>query len=225
MAKPEFSADVIATDTSLLGVGSIYNALVIGVAAQELRIGAAALAGRSSVVVTAHPDNTGYVYIGLDNLVTTAKYFIALPGGSGITVKCDPSGSLKLWAIGSAAGQNVGLLEGKWHSVSVEIMGSVDKNKYVKFKAGTVQTDQFGNFNITGLNFTPKEIIVELSDGSQRKIYLSSSPFGSTLNRWTYSAGSALDTANAWTVSYGTFASKFSGISVATTFSYRAYGW
>jgi hypothetical protein len=114
MGKPEFSGSVtITTDSTMLDIGSVYAQITAGAAAVELKVGASALVNRSSLSIQAHPDNTGIVYVGFDNLVTSVKYGLALAGGAGATISLDSSGSLKVWAIGSAAGQLVGVIEGK----------------------------------------------------------------------------------------------------------------
>jgi hypothetical protein len=110
----EFASNVIvANEYTLLGVGSIYNMLTVNAVAVEVMAAGAKLAGRTTVMVQAHPDNTGYIYLGLDNTVTSAKNFFCLPGGAGITIKLDSTDNISIFAIGSAAGQLLSVLEGK----------------------------------------------------------------------------------------------------------------
>jgi hypothetical protein len=113
MAK-EFSSNVIvANEYTLIGAGSAYNMLTINAAVAEIMAGGEKLAGRTTVMVQAHPDNTGYIYLGLDNDVTAVNNFFCLAGGAGITIKLDSIDNISIYAIGSAAGQLLSVLEGK----------------------------------------------------------------------------------------------------------------
>jgi hypothetical protein len=110
----EFSSNVIvANEYTLIGAGSSYNMLTINTAAVEIMANAVKLAGRTTLMVQAHPDNAGYIYLGLDNTVTAAKNFFCLAGGDGLTIKLDSIDNISIYAIGSAAGQLLSLLEGK----------------------------------------------------------------------------------------------------------------
>lgn len=108
----EFTTNVtISSNLSILGTGSVYGQMVVGAAAAEIKVDAAKLSGRGSVVLNAHPDNAGYIYLGLDNLVTATKYFYVLAGGAGVMIEFDVSDNVALYAYGSIAGQKMGVLE------------------------------------------------------------------------------------------------------------------
>ena len=110
----QFSGSVtVANEYTLLGNGSVYNQLTFTTVAQEIKVGGSKLAGRKTLTIQAHPDNAGYIYIGLDNTVTNVKYFIALSAGMPITIKFNSIDALSIWGYGSAAGQLLGVLEGK----------------------------------------------------------------------------------------------------------------
>lgn len=109
----EFSSNVIiSSNTGIIGTGSVYGTMTVGTAAEEVKVGAAKLAGRKSVTLCAHPDNTGYIYIGLDDEVATNKYLFVLPGGAGLNIELDVAADLDIFVIGSAANQGLGVLEG-----------------------------------------------------------------------------------------------------------------
>jgi hypothetical protein len=112
MGKQFQNSVVVSSNTGLIGTGSVYAQQTIGAAAAEIKVGGSKLSGRKSVTLCAHPDNTGYIYIGMDNTVTASKYWYVLAGGAGITIELDPAAALGVWAYGSAAGQLLGVLEG-----------------------------------------------------------------------------------------------------------------
>lgn len=103
----------VANEYTLIGAGSVYGRLTAGVAAIEIKIGASKLSGRTTVTIQAHPDNAGYVYIGLDNAVSATNYFAVLAGGSPISIKLDSIDLLSIWVLGSQAAQYIGVIEGK----------------------------------------------------------------------------------------------------------------
>ena len=64
---------------------------------------------RKAFVLAAKITNTGYIYVGFDNTVTTTKYFEQLSPGKSIMID-DYCG--EIWVYGSAAGQLLGW--GEW---------------------------------------------------------------------------------------------------------------
>ena len=109
----EFSSNVVvSSNTGIIGTGSVYGVMTVGLAAMEVKIGAEKLAGRKSVTLCAHPDNSGYIYLGLDNTVAVNKYMFVLPGGAGLNIELDSADDLDIFVIGSAANQGLGVLEG-----------------------------------------------------------------------------------------------------------------
>jgi hypothetical protein len=114
MGKPEFSADVVvSTQYGVIGAGSVYGLLTVGTVASEVKVGTDTLSGRSTLTIQANPDNAGRVYFGLDNLVTSSKYAFCLDGGGGITLELDYTDAIHVFAIGSATGQKISIIEGR----------------------------------------------------------------------------------------------------------------
>lgn len=112
MGKEFTSAVVLASVSGIVGIGSIYGTLTVDAAAVEAKVGAVKLAGRKSVLLCAHPDNSGYIYVGLDNTVTAAKFLYVLQGGAGISIDVVPEDNVSIYVIGSAVGQKLGVMEG-----------------------------------------------------------------------------------------------------------------
>lgn len=113
MAQEFASNVVVANEYTLLGIGSVYERLTVGVAAIEVKAGVDKLAGRTTITVQAHPDNTGVIFLGLDNTVTANHYFYCLSGGSAITLRLDSVDNISIYAIASVVGQIMGVIEGK----------------------------------------------------------------------------------------------------------------
>lgn len=114
MGSPQFGSNVIvANEYTLIGGSSLFAEVTVGVVASELKVGASALLGRTTLVVQARKTNTDDIYIGLDNTVSTTKYFLALTPGSAVELKVSTSNIPLVWGISGTAGQKLGLLEGK----------------------------------------------------------------------------------------------------------------
>jgi hypothetical protein len=112
--KPEFSADVVvANEYTLHSSNSVYNTIDVGIAAVEVKAGAAALVDRTTVSLQADPNNTGALYLGLDNTVSTLKWFMCLMPGMGIELRVSTSNPPTFYVISNAAGQKAGIVEGK----------------------------------------------------------------------------------------------------------------
>lgn len=113
MAREDYSANVtVANEYTLYGTGTLFARVTVGTSAVEAKVGASKLTGRKTVGLKAHPDNTGYVYVGFTNLVSSTNYGWVLAGGDAIEFTLDSADGLEVWLIGSAAGQYVGLIEG-----------------------------------------------------------------------------------------------------------------
>lgn len=110
----QFAGSVtIANEYTLFGTGTLFNQMTIGASASLIKCGASVqLAGRTTVTLKAHPDNSGYIYIGFDSTVTASKWGYVLAGGDAITFTMDTADNLTMYAYGSAAGQLMGVTEG-----------------------------------------------------------------------------------------------------------------
>lgn len=114
MAGREYTANVVvSTDYTLLGSESAYNQLTIGTTVTEIKVGAERLVSRTVLFLNAHKDNTGVIYIGLDNQVSNSKWFLMLEPSEKMALKLDSADDVAIYAIASAAGQKVGICEVK----------------------------------------------------------------------------------------------------------------
>lgn len=112
MGRQEFSGTVIVQQSSTLAGSGVYGSILVGTVAVEMKVGASALVNRSIINIQAAAGNSGIVYLGIDNTVTSGKYIVALNAGQTFNIEVEPTKTLKIWAIASVAGQNVSLFEG-----------------------------------------------------------------------------------------------------------------
>lgn len=80
--------------------------IVVGAAAAQMH--PAGQAVQQGVIVQAHPNNTGIVYVGNSNAVTAANGF---PLAAGASVTLPIPNTNQVWLIGSAAGQTAAWIE------------------------------------------------------------------------------------------------------------------
>lgn len=113
MGKEYQSNVIVANEYTLLGTGSLYNEITFGTTATEIKVGTTKLSGRTVVTMCAHPDNSGYIYVGLDNTVSPTKYLYVLTGGAAASFKINTADNPTLYAVGSVMGQRCGVCEVK----------------------------------------------------------------------------------------------------------------
>ncbi|WP_353853164.1 hypothetical protein [Dehalobacter restrictus] len=114
--RPQHSGTTIVSridETSLIGANSVFGTLTIGTGVLEIKVSASAVSGRSAIFVMADKDNSGVVYFGLDDTVTSTKAMAVLQAGQGMEFQIDSEQTQKLYGIGSAVGQKVHCIEVK----------------------------------------------------------------------------------------------------------------
>jgi hypothetical protein len=86
----------------VIGSGSVYGNLTIGVTATLIKVGANQLAGRHAVFIENPIGSTRPVYIGFDNSVNTSNG-IPIEEGDSKIFDLDPNESQALYGIASAS--------------------------------------------------------------------------------------------------------------------------
>lgn len=104
---------VISQEDSFIGSGSVDGQLIVGMLPVEIKVGADRLPGRALLTVQAHPDNSGLVYIGLDDDLSATDCAFVLTPGQGVSIKLDKKANLPVYALGSAADQKINIIEGR----------------------------------------------------------------------------------------------------------------
>lgn len=116
MARPEHTTNVsFEVDASILSNNTLYGVVVVGTAAAELKIGAAALENRNGIIIVNDKNNTSPIYLGLGDVpvLTAANYFYELGVGKSIELTIQKFSDLKVWAIAEVAAQNIMITEVK----------------------------------------------------------------------------------------------------------------
>ncbi|UWG95515.1 hypothetical protein LPY66_11335 [Dehalobacter sp. DCM] len=111
--RAEFSSNVIVSGGAVVGLNSEYGRLTVGTTAVAVKAGAEAVSARTGTVLAAHPDNTGYIYLGLDDTVSATNYMMVLPAGQIVTIDIDNEVDVPIYAIASVADQYMGVCEVK----------------------------------------------------------------------------------------------------------------
>lgn len=113
MSRPAYSTSVLVEASSAeIGLSAVYGTLTIGTVASEVKIGGAALSGRTGLMIQADEDNAGSVYLGFGATnPTTANACYRLSGGAGIVLTLDKFNAITVKAIASVAGQKIHVTE------------------------------------------------------------------------------------------------------------------
>lgn len=113
MSRPAYSSSVLVEAGSAeIGLQSVYGTLTINTTANEVKIGATALEGRTGIMVQADEDNTGSIYLGFGATnPSTSNACYRLSGGAGVVLTLDKFNAITVKAIASVAGQKLHVTE------------------------------------------------------------------------------------------------------------------
>ncbi len=103
------STITVATDYGLIGASSQYDLVTVGSSATLIDL---SVDGRTSVFLQADSEVTDVLYIGLDNTVSSTKYFATLSPGEKIQFIVSTSSNPTIYVKGTSATDKVEVLEG-----------------------------------------------------------------------------------------------------------------
>lgn len=112
MSRPAYSTSVLVdAASSELGLGSLFAAVTVGVAAVDVKVGASPLSGRTGVMIQADENNTGLIYLAVNGTPTTTNAMYQLGAGAGVVLTIDKYNIVPIKAISNLASQKIYITE------------------------------------------------------------------------------------------------------------------
>jgi len=104
----QLQSRVIVANESKIASPSTYGTLAVGTAVTEV----SGISAETSLFLQAHKDVADVLYLGLDNLVSSANHFATLTAGEKLEITMNVVDPVHIFVVGTNAGDKICYLEG-----------------------------------------------------------------------------------------------------------------